>query len=76
MRFSPLNYRSLAILYGLSAIVLLPFGIVYAYAVIHGWNRDHALIICLAVGVLTDLLLWSRLEPRLLAAQPGVVNSD
>ena len=69
MRFSPLNYRSLFILYGLSALVLIPFGAVYAFATIHGWNRNLALIICLISGASVALLLWSRLEPRLLAAQ-------
>lgn len=76
MRLSPLNYRSLFILYGLSVVVLLPFGALYAYLEIHGWNRDYALIVCLMFGVLAALSLWSRIEPRLLATQLGMVNLD
>jgi hypothetical protein len=70
MRLSPLSYRSLFVLYGASAIVLLPFGGVYAYARTHGWDRNSALLVCLISGVAVALLVWSRLEPRLLASQP------
>jgi hypothetical protein len=69
MRLSPLNYRSLFILYGLSVLSLMPFGGFYAYATIHGWNRNHVLLICLISGVSVALMLWSLLEPGLLAAQ-------
>lgn len=74
MRLSPLNYRSLFLLYGISAIVLVPFGGAYAYASTHGWDRSHALLVCLVSGVGVAVLVWAKLEPRLLAAQPAKVN--
>ncbi|MGH7813855.1 MAG: hypothetical protein ACREQI_07620 [Candidatus Binataceae bacterium] len=69
MRLSPLNYRSLLILYGVCAAVLFAFAGVYVYAHHHGWTG--ALPILLIAGVGTALIVWARLEPRLLAAQPA-----
>ncbi len=76
MRSSLPSYRSLFILYGASALVLLPFGGGYAYACLRGWDKQNALIIFLALGVIAALSVWAVLEPRLIASQPAKVNVD
>jgi hypothetical protein len=74
MQFSSLNYRSLFLLYGLSALILIPFGGLFAYLTIHGWNPPHVLVVCLIFGITAALLLWSWVEPRLLAVQTPLVR--
>src|SRR5690349_4351448 len=75
MRLPPLNYRSLLILYGASTLALLPFAVAYAYAYNHGsWHQSTVLPVFFAAGVAAALLVWARLEPRLLAAQPPALN--
>jgi len=70
MRSPLLRYRALFILYGASALVLLPFGSGYAYACVHGWDKPSALIIFLVLGVIAALSVWAVPEPRLLAGPP------
>jgi len=69
MRSPLLSYRALFILYGASALVLLPFG-GYAYVCLHAWDKPSALIIFLVLGVIAALSVWAVLEPRLLAGPP------
>jgi hypothetical protein len=76
MRLPWLSYRSLLILYGVSVATLFPLAAVYAYAYQHGWNRGPVLVVCLALGIISALIVWSRLEPHLLARQPAKVNLD
>lgn len=65
-----LNYRSLFVLYGVSALVFLVFGLGYAYARLHRWYGTRALVVFLPLGAIAALFVWAWLEPRLLDPQP------
>ncbi len=73
MRSPSLNYRSLLILYGTSALVLLPFGAGYAYVCLHGWDKRTAFLVFVILGAIVALACWEWLEPGLLAGQPSEV---
>jgi hypothetical protein len=78
----PLNHRSLLILYGASALILIPFGFLFAFAVQHGRDRTVSFVACLALGVVVALVVWTRLErkivdhaPHFFPANPGTPTS-
>lgn len=65
MRLSQHSHRSLILLYGASALALAPFGILYATAVRHGWDRNGVLLPLLIVGLACAITTWSAIEHRL-----------
>jgi hypothetical protein len=71
---SRLSHRSLFLLYGASALTLLVFGLIYAYAHRRGWNHSYAVF--LGGGVIAALLVWSRVESRLLVTTVVTMNYD
>ena len=74
MRSPLLSYRALLVLYGVSALVLLPFGFGYAYACLHGWDRLGSLTTFLVLGVIAALSVWALLGPRGFAGPPTEVS--
>jgi hypothetical protein len=75
MRSPRLSYRALFSLYGASALTLLPFALMYAYASKHGADHGTALVLCLSIGVIMALVVWAWLEPKLVH-QPLAVSMN
>jgi hypothetical protein len=58
------------ILYGASALTLVPFGVLYALAVQYGWDHTTLFVVCVALGVAIALMVWTWLEGRIVGRVP------
>jgi hypothetical protein len=70
------KFWTLHVLYFSSVLVLLPFAILFAFLVTHGWDRTNSLFILLPVAVGCALLVWSILEPLLQAKPDARINVE
>jgi hypothetical protein len=75
MHSPQLNLWSRFKLYATSALVLLPFGLVYAVGIHRGWDRRVILFPLLLVGVGLALVSWRWYELSLLAT-PRKIPSE
>jgi hypothetical protein len=66
------SYRLLLVLYGASAVALVPFGLLYAYAVENGRTQPVVFWACLGIGILAALIVWANLESRLSHRSPSL----
>lgn len=64
-RLPSLSHRSLFVLYGASALTLVPFGVMYALAVRHGWSHATSFFGWVAIGVCAALMVWAWIEKNM-----------